>query len=117
MQKENLAIPTEEEEQAILFRWAELSRATMPELEMLYHIPNGGLRSKTEAARFKAAGVKAGVPDICLPVARGEYHGLYIELKDSRAARYQVSKRSGYAVWMSKATLLLSATAGWQRQS
>lgn len=77
----NSAIPTEEEEQAILFRWAELNKATMPELALLYHIPNGGLRSKTEAARFKATGVKAGVPDICLPVARSEYHGLYIDLK------------------------------------
>ena len=26
-------------------------------------------------------GVKKGVPDLCLPVARGRYHGLYIELK------------------------------------
>lgn len=33
------------------------------------------------AAKLKAAGVKRGVPDISLPVARGGYHGLYIELK------------------------------------
>ena len=25
--------------------------------------------------------MKPGVPDLCLPVARGGYHGLYIELK------------------------------------
>ena len=25
--------------------------------------------------------MKSGVPDICLPVARGGYHGLFIELK------------------------------------
>lgn len=47
----------------------------------MYHIPNGGKRSKTEAMRFSLEGVKSGVPDICLPVARGEHHGLYIELK------------------------------------
>ena len=29
----------------------------------------------------KAEGVKAGVPDICLPVARRNFHGLYIEMK------------------------------------
>lgn len=52
-----------------------------PELELMYHIPNGGYRSKAEAARFRREGVKPGVPDICLPVPRGEYHGLYIELK------------------------------------
>ncbi len=48
---------------------------------MLYHIPNGGKRSKAEAGRFKAMGVKPGVPDIHLPVPRGPYHSLYIELK------------------------------------
>ncbi len=47
----------------------------------LFHIPNGGRRGKAEAARFKAQGVKAGVPDLCLPVPRGPYHALYIELK------------------------------------
>ena len=26
-------------------------------------------------------GVKKGVPDLCLPVARNGYHGLYIEMK------------------------------------
>lgn len=74
-------IPTEEEEQAALFSWAEVSRGRYPELELMFHVPNGGLRSKSEAARFKRAGVKSGVPDICLPVARGEFHGLFIELK------------------------------------
>lgn len=50
----------------------------------MHHIPNGGKRSKTEAVRFSAEGVCAGVPDICLPVARGGRHGLYIELKRTR---------------------------------
>lgn len=48
---------------------------------MMFHIPNGGKRGKAEAIRFKAEGVKAGVPDICLPVPRGEWHGLFIEMK------------------------------------
>ena len=52
-----------------------------PELNLMFHIPNGGKRSKAEAGRFRAEGVKSGVPDICLPVARCGYHGLFIELK------------------------------------
>lgn len=47
----------------------------------VFHIPNGGYRNPREAAKLKAQGVKPGVPDLCIPVARGGYHGLYIEMK------------------------------------
>lgn len=73
--------PREDREQATLFSWAQMKSRAFPELELMYHIPNGGFRTKTEAARFRCEGVKAGVPDVCLPVARGGFHGLYIELK------------------------------------
>jgi hypothetical protein len=59
---------------------------------MLYHVPNGGLRDKRTGAEMKRLGVKAGVPDLCLPCARGKYHGLYIEmkrLKDSKTTKEQ----------------------------
>ena len=74
----------EAREQQALFAWSALSVGKYPELALLYHIPNGGSRNKIEAANLKRQGVKAGVPDICLPVARGGYHGLYIELKAGR---------------------------------
>jgi hypothetical protein len=78
---ENRYEASEDEEQISLIEWAELMGRTYPDLEWLHHIPNGGSRNKAEAARFKAKGVKAGVPDLFLPVPRGGYHGLYIELK------------------------------------
>tara|TARA_R100000541_G_scaffold6748_1_gene14352 strand:- start:367 stop:723 length:357 start_codon:yes stop_codon:yes gene_type:complete len=31
-----------------------------------FAIPNGGKRSKSEAGRFRAEGVKSGIPDLCL---------------------------------------------------
>jgi hypothetical protein len=74
-------IQHEANEQEALFRWAAFARGRFPELELLYHNPNGGSRNKLEAANLKRQGVKAGVPDLCLPVARGGYHGLYIEMK------------------------------------
>ena len=80
----NLLPLTESEEQITLFEWAALQSRKHPELEWLYHIPNGGHRHKTTAFRLKREGVKAGVPDLCLPVPRGAYHGLYIELKAGR---------------------------------
>lgn len=72
---------SESEEQCALFQWAEMMSRRYSELSLLYHIPNGGARSKGTAGRLKAEGVKSGVPDICLPVARGRFHGLYIEMK------------------------------------
>lgn len=96
MKKENYingirVIPTEDEEQIWLFSWAKLNSGKWPELELMHHIPNGGMRSKSEAARFKAMGVKRGVSDVFLPVAKGGYHGLYIELKakDGRPEKEQ----------------------------
>ena len=73
-----VSVPTESVEQQCLFRWAAFQIGRYPELKLLYHVPNGGSRKKSEAGRFKAEGVKAGVPDLCLPVARGCSHGLYI---------------------------------------
>ena len=71
----------EADEQKKLFHWADFMKTEYPELDMMFHIPNGGSRNKLEAANLKKQGVRAGVPDICLPVARGGYHGLFIELK------------------------------------
>ena len=80
-------LPSEHVEQVRLFQWARLAAATHPELRLLYAIPNGGARHPVVAAKLKAEGVKRGVPDICLPVARGKWHGLYIELKRQRGTR------------------------------
>ena len=72
---------SEHAEQAALFRWAALASRAHPELRLLYAIPNGGARSKATAGRLKAEGVRAGVPDVCLPVPRNGLGALYIELK------------------------------------
>lgn len=50
-------------------------------LRWLYAIPNGGGRSPREGLALKAEGVKPGVSDVCLPVMRNGYAGLYIEMK------------------------------------
>ena len=74
---------TEAAEQTALFCWAAEpdQQSRYPELKLLFHIPNGGTRNKIEAGRLKAQGVKAGVPDLLLPVSRFGYHGFFIELK------------------------------------
>jgi hypothetical protein len=94
----SLPVSSESEEQQCLIRWAAWQSGKYPELNLIYHIPNGGIRSKAEAGRFKAEGVKAGVPDICLPVARGGFHGLYIELKRQKGGQVSDNQKS----WLEK---------------
>jgi hypothetical protein len=72
---------TEAQHQSAVFKWSLAVRVKYPELKLLHAIPNGGRRDKIEAAHLKQQGVKPGVPDIHLPVARRGFHSLYIELK------------------------------------
>jgi hypothetical protein len=78
-------VPTEHEEQVALFAWAEASGIT--ELAWMFAVPNGGYRHPATAAHLKAEGVKAGAPDIILPIPRwcyphdSMYHGMFLELK------------------------------------
>lgn len=82
---------SEEQEQIDLLDVCDRNVHLYPDLEYLYHVPNGGWRGMRSGRRMKAAGVKPGVPDLCLPVARHQYHGLYIEMKKSNAAPSDVS--------------------------
>ena len=105
-----LPCPTESVEQQNLFRWARLQSGAHPELALLYHIPNEGKRSVHTGRRMRAEGLKRGVPDICLPVARGGKHGLYVELKRLRGSKTSDDQREwlaaleaqGYAVALCK---------------
>lgn len=79
--------PSEDTEQTWLFEWAEMQTGKYPELALMFHIPNGGSRHKAEAAKLKAMGVKRGVPDICLPVPRWKFCGLFIEMKKQHGGK------------------------------
>lgn len=78
---------SEHAHQTALFAWCALSVGMYPELQWFHAIPNGGNRGDTEKSRsieggkMKAEGVKKGVADCFLPVKRGIWSGLYIEMK------------------------------------
>lgn len=74
----------EDDHMVALFQWIAASADQFPEAARTIHIPNGGYRTKREAARFKKMGVQAGVPDLALMVPRRGFHGLYVELKVGR---------------------------------
>lgn len=101
-------------EQQALFEWAEYAVGTHPELEWMYAIPNGGYRHKATAAKLKAEGVKPGVPDICLPVARGIYTALYIEMKREKGGRLSESQRR-WAEGLRKQGCKVERCNGWQQ--
>jgi hypothetical protein len=72
---------SESSEQIALFEWAAYNEQRLPELALLFHVPNGGYRDWQTAKRLLAEGVKSGILDLWLPVARHGYHGLVIEMK------------------------------------
>ncbi|MDP9203478.1 MAG: VRR-NUC domain-containing protein [Gemmatimonadota bacterium] len=72
----------EHQSQVALFGWAAENEATYPELRWMFAVPNWiGTRTRKHGGRLKAEGRKPGVLDVWLPVKRGEFPGLVIELK------------------------------------
>lgn len=104
--------PKESTEQVALFRWAAYAAGKWPELRLLYHIPNGGTRDPREAHNLRMQGVKPGVPDICLPVAKGGYNALYIELKRVQYGRVSEAQR-GWIDALNRAGNRAVVCKGW----
>ncbi len=77
----DLIVPTEEQEQAWVIQWSKISLARYPQLKMLYAVPNGARVARSQANKLKREGMNPGVPDLVLPVARGGFHGFYLEMK------------------------------------
>ena len=94
---------SEHSAQAALFCWSNLAdvKRQYPELELMFAIPNGGERNIIVAAKLRAEGVKSSIPDIFLPVPRGPWHGLFVEMKRAKS----VGKSKGYATADQKKTI------------
>lgn len=109
---EAIKTPTEYEEQVDLFAWADRMVFELPELDLLFATINGakmpygknknGQRFSKEAVRQKKAGLKNGIPDLILLVARRDYHGLLIELKRAKKSLSVVSDEQKQ--WIEKLT-------------
>lgn len=108
----NFRLDDESGHQETLFSWAAYNMQRMPELEYMHHVPNGGKRDAATAVALKRQGVKAGVPDIVLPAARAEYHGLYIELKAGKNTTTANQKR--WIKYLAAAGYYTAVCYGWQ---
>lgn len=73
---------SEHQEQAALVQW--FRAAHREEAACLFAIPNGGARNAVTGRKLKEEGVLPGVPDLFLAIARGDWHGLFIEMKTLR---------------------------------
>jgi len=71
-------------EQCKLFELVWYNRLKYPLLNSMFAIPNGGMRNLKVAVKLKKEGVKAGVPDLFLPVPKKGFAGYFIEMKWGR---------------------------------
>ena len=83
--------------QSALFEWARLPvvQAQLPGIDLLEGSMNGVKLTASQAGKAKAAGMLKGSHDIKLPVARGAYIGLSIELKAGKNKPTQEQLKHG----------------------
>lgn len=78
---------SETTDQMALFEFVARFQDRIPDLAWLFHPANGEKRDKATAGKLKSMGVRAGVPDVWLPVTRYDparnvvRNGVVIELK------------------------------------
>ena len=111
--KKRTACATEAQEQRVLFEWAQYNRVKYPQLDLMYHIANGGSRNPIEARHLKEQGVKPGVPDICLPVPSRQYTALYIELKRVKGGRLSDAQH-GWLMALNRVGCKAVVCRGWE---
>jgi hypothetical protein len=94
-------IGSERDLQAAIIEECDRRAVTQPEYGLIFAIPNGQYRH----GQRMEPGLRAGVPDLLLPVARGRWHGLFLELKykDNKPSEKQLQwiralKEQGYRV-------------------
>jgi hypothetical protein len=97
----------ESAEQRALIAWFRFAHKQLgiPDERLLFAVPNGGWRRRAEAAILIGEGVRPGIPDLFLAVARGSAGGLFIEMKTdtgvvsaSQKQAHKILQDQGYRV-------------------
>lgn len=113
--RNSLLIPSEEQEQRTLAAWLDLHKI------LWCHVPNGGARNKATAGKLRAAGVKAGVPDVlvfdpptrCPDRAKG---GCHVIGPEHACPTFEIKRRMSLASRISDSQqnwLLALGERGW----
>ena len=101
-------VPTEDYEQTLLATW--LAKQNIK----FYAIPNGGQRNLYEAVKLKRMGLQPGIPDLCVPIPSGSYHGLYIELKRTKGGKISDAQKDWIAI-LSELGYFVSVAYGFEQ--
>lgn len=65
-------------------------------INSIFSIPNSGNFDAIRGKLLKNEGLRAGVPDMFLPVACNNYHGLFIEMKIRKGGKVSPKQKE----WM-----------------
>lgn len=92
----------------------QISERNCNALRLAYAVPNGLTLKGGGFAGGKALanGLNPGIPDICVPVARGGFHALYIELKMSKG-RVSPEQKKKHDL-LTEAGNLVRLCVGWR---
>jgi hypothetical protein len=121
-------------EEALHMAVARFLDVALPSDATWLHVPNGGRRTKTEAGKFKAMGVRAGVADLLL-FRNGHSYAMELKALDGRISVAQDIWRRSFedaggkwaCVWSLEQTEMqlrkwgiplkatLNAGAGWSK--
>jgi len=82
----NTINPNEHQIQSAVIDWCALQGIPV------FAIPNGGHRHVAVARKLQREGVKPGVPDLMIPMMRGRYGGMFLELKSKGGTLRDVQK-------------------------
>lgn len=80
--------------QGACFQWAWNNHPQTRRL--LFHVPNGGKRSKVEAAWLKSSGVISGIPDLLI-IWAGKVHAFEMKTEKGQVSDAQAAVHKAWA--------------------
>lgn len=87
-------IPTEHQEQSIVIHYCRVKKI------LAFSIPNGTYLNGATKQRamqinkLKREGLKVGVPDLFIPMATKDHHGLFIEMKRTKGSTTSTEQKA-----------------------
>jgi len=92
--------PTEHKEQTLFFNWCLKHQLEYAFVNMIFSIPNGANFDAIRGKLLKDEGLRAGIPDMFLPVPQGKFHGMFIEMKVRKGGNVSPKQKA----WMNALT-------------